>query len=305
MNRFKFLGIVLWLLGVPGIAVSLFARVPEQKTPLVEIAIPADSLQIGYLANVNAVYENCLCGENPLGGLDRVASLLRQWRKKNPHLQVWDGGDFFNAYPYPELNRLIIRLYRLMNVNLVVLGDQELQQGNASFFPLMGKSLPLLLDSNVKLKNVPIVRKVLLKLKHHRVVVMSYVDESSFLWEKAAEAVELSDRLFGSVWEHIPHADFKVLIFHGDYSRLAPFLRRFSAFDLVLLGHEQKAFVKRNTRPVILAPGADSERIWKISLTWPKQKARPVVTLKQTEVTLKVTPLKEARRLIEKSNVAH
>ncbi len=302
MNRFKLLGLVLFLLGGASVTVP---QAPEQKAPVVRIAIPADSLQIGYLANVNAVYENCLCGENPLGGLDRIANLLQQWRKKNPYLQVWDGGDFLNAYPYPELNRLIIRLYRLMNVNLVVLGDQELQQGNASFFPLMGKALPLLLNSNVKLKNMPLARKAIFKLRHHRVVVMSYVDESSFLWEKAASGVGFSDRLFGSVWAGIPRADFKILIFHGEYSRLAPFLKRFPVFDLVLLAHEQKVFVNRNTRPMVLAPGSDSERIWKISLRWTKQKARPVVTLRQTKVTLKVQPLKEARRLIEESNLGH
>ncbi len=305
MNRFKFWGFALCLLWTLDFAIPLWAKTPKQKASVVQITVPADSLQIAYLANVNAVYENCLCGENPLGGLDRIANIVQQWREKNPLLQVWDGGDFLNAYPYPELNRLIIRLYRLMNVNLVVPGDQELQQGNASFFPLMGKALPLLLDSNVKLKSIPIVRKVIFKLRHHRVVVMSYLDESSFLWEKAASGVGFSDRLFSSVWARIPRADFKVLIFHGDYSRLAPFLKRFPAFDLILLAHEQKAFVKQNIRPVVLAPGSDSERIWKISLRWTEQKARPVVTLRQTKVTLKVKPLKEARRIIEESNLGH
>ena len=261
--------------------------------------IPADSVQIVFLANVNASYENCHCGDHPLGGLDRVLTIVKGWRSQNPKLQIFDGGDFLNAYPYPALNRLILDLYALLRPDIVSLGDQELQSGNLAFQQELFKSRFPILNTNLRLADWPLQKVYKIYLKSRQIDVLHYLDSSCFLWEKPASDVRLSEASFKKAYNALPEHSYRIVIFHGEKDRLRNFIKRYPGIHLILLAHAQTKEFQNKRLPWILGPGTDSEYVTRLDLAFSVNKIRPSLKLVTVPVELSVKPDPQARKRIE------
>ncbi len=269
--------------------------------PHTVIRISADSLQMVLLANVNANYENCHCGEHPLGGLDRVITVIKQWRAKNPELVIADGGDFLNAYPYPALDRLVLNLYALIHPNIISLGDQELQIGNRNFQKKIFQYDFTVLNTNVIIDSLPELQKRLeIRLKTRQIDVLTYLDPSAFLWEKRAPNVHLSEAQFKSTYQKVRTDDaFRIAIFHGERDRLPDFIKRYPQFHLILLAHAQTQMYKNQHLPWILGPGTDSEYVTRLDLKFSENKKLPAIKLVRTPVELNIKTDPQARERID------
>ena len=279
-------------LGFVGLVQVSYARVPQN------IHLPVDSVQIVFLANINANYENCLCGNPPLGGLDRMLTLVERWRQKNSRLLVFDGGDFLNAYPYPAVNRLILRLYRLLQPDVLVLGDQELQKGNDSLQAEM-RSFPII-NSNVILAGSPLASQMTVRLASRRLLVFSYLDSSAFLWENPARDVRLKEDRFARTYRaSLNPKVFRIVIFHGEQDRMKRFLQKYPRIHLLLLAHAQIRTLQLKKIPYLIAPGSDSEYLTRISLIFQKGKRLPRIFVKTIPVGLQIAPNSKARNIIE------
>ena len=268
--------------------------------PTVNLRIPADSVQMVYLANVNANYENCHCGEHPLGGLDRVVTVVKRWRRENPRLLLFDGGDFLNAYPYPSLNGMILKLYGLLQPKFVCLGDQELQTGNLKFQEKIFNSGIPVLGTNLFVGAFSLNRQIRIKLKNHRIRIFSYLDSSAFLWEKPARNVKLSDKTFDLIYrQSLNQNDFRIAIFHGERDRVNRFVKRYPEIRLLLLAHSQTKEINRSTFPWILGIGTDSEYVTRISLIFSGKNKTPELKIKTVPIELSIRPDDEARKIID------
>ncbi len=271
----------------------------EAKTSA-RITLPVDSVQIVYLANVNANYENCLCGEPALGGLDRIVTVISSWRAQNPRLLVFDGGDFSNAYPFAALNRLVLNIYRLIRPDLIVLGDQELQQGDTLLQKEMCSGAFPVLNSNMRWPSLPLMSKLSIRLAHHTIDVFSYLDSSAFLWAKPFANVRLNEVQFSRAFKRsLGQRRFRIVIYHGEREHLPGFLKKYPQIHLILLAHTQIRLIQQKKFPWLIGVGTDSEYLTRLSLVFSQRAQWPRMVVKSVPIVLSITPNPQARRYIQ------
>ncbi len=259
-----------------------------------------DSLEILFVANVNGAYENCHCGTDPLGGVDRLATLIKEFREQNKNLLFIDGGDFFNPYPYPELNQLIFDMYQLLAPQIIVLADNELQDGNESFLKSFSTVKSVILNSNVRFsgqfdRKTPVFIKT---IGQRKIAVLSFIDQSSFRFKKKITGVELNEHSFKKTLQKVsPKVDFKIIIFHGEDYALPSFLKKYKQIDLILLGHSQTPVEKIQQHPAIVGAGADSEYLVRLQIKFLSSKKQKI-DIQRIPVSLQVKPSSEYAPLI-------
>jgi len=193
----------------------------------------AKTWHIAYWANLNANLENCLCGEPPLGGLDRIAATVDSLREAHPGLIVIDGGDSFSPYPYNALNRLVVQAQDIVKPDLRFAGDQERREKELfnkykdRFFGAAGDTV----------------------FKQNSMLISAWLDPSlqAEIKPVAAQSVLTSD------------STFDVVLYHGRDSGIESFIRKHPGIDLLLTAHTQRPYEELGGRPFIVGGGADGE----------------------------------------------
>ncbi|NOX90704.1 MAG: hypothetical protein GXO77_17020 [Calditrichaeota bacterium] len=273
---------------------------PAQKLKAPSPQISADSLEILYIGNVNAAYENCLCGDRPLGGLDRVFTMVKHYRALNPSLIFIDGGDFLNSYPYDSLNKLILDIYQIMKPDVVVPADQELLIENKDIVSLLFRKNLTILGSNLNLDSEELLDSFKIKADKFRISILSYLDKSSFMMNKPLAEAQPDDRKFQKNYQRsLKFSDYRILLYHGERSQLEKILERYPKFDLVFSSHSQILEFKNKVKPVIIGAGSDSEYLIRIVIR-SFSRGQPVVKFEKIPIDLSITPSPEIRPLIEK-----
>ncbi len=276
------------------------ASLPAQKLKTPSSQISADSLEILYIANVNAAYENCLCGDRPLGGLDRVFTFVEYYRALNPSLIFIDGGDFLNSYPYDSLNKLILDIYQIMKPDVVVPGDQELLIENKDIVSLLFRKNLNILGSNLNLNSEELLDSFKINADKFRISILSYLDKSSFMMNKPlAEAKPDNQKFQKNYRRALKFSDYRILLYHGERSQLEKILERYPKFDLVFSAHSQILEFKNNVKPVIIGAGSDSEYLIRIVIR-SFNRGQPFVKFQKIPIDLSITPSPEIRPIIEK-----
>ena len=110
-----------------------------------------NKINILYTANINATYKNCACGSNPLGGIDRIKTYIDDFRMNNTNTIVIDGGNFFNSYPFIELNNKVFKSLSLLNYNLLAPGIHLFFENNNLYDQYSKKYYNSLINSNSNL----------------------------------------------------------------------------------------------------------------------------------------------------------
>ncbi len=233
-----------------------------------------DSLQIIYLANVSAAFENCGCGEDPLGGLDRIAYLIQQKRSQNPQVLFIDGGDFTNSYPYDALNSLIIQIYQRLKPDIMLLADQELQKNNAFVIDQLRKTKFRFIASNYRLNKLSLKKKAILNLGNRKIAFLSFLDKSSFAYQQPQPIIKFDTKQFKKLYQQvIKTTAFQIAIFHGEEWALDGFVQQFPQFDLILFAHTQRLVEHLQTHPFVVSAGSDGEYLNLITLSFSNLKS--------------------------------
>lgn len=262
------------------------------------LSAQTDSLQFIYLANTNAAYENCHCGYNPLGGLDRIGHLVNEIRRKNPQVVFIDGGDFTNSYPFDELNRLTIEIYKHLKPDIMMLADQEFQTGNRKIAPSLSKLPSFLLASNFTFKDLPLKPVKYLSCGKAKIAVLAFLDNSSFWYVKPLPELKFSEQKFKKNFETArSSSDFQIVIFHGEEAGLSEFLHKFPAVDLILMAHDQSQKDKLSARPPIIYAGADGEYVTLFTLRF-RHRNFDSIRLTKIPVSLKVPADQKIEKII-------
>jgi hypothetical protein len=228
-------------------------------------ALPAQtSFSILYVANINGTLENCGCGKQPSGGVDRLKTVIEQCREKYPDLLVLNGGDYLNSYSFLALNGTMLAALRLLKFDLFVPGDQEYVEGagfNSRLRSILGKAWFV---SNAG-KSGSAVRTF--KFSKLRLNLSAYLSPNCFSFIAQPAYLVLNE--FQPVFpeENAPASAFNCLIVHGSLPEAIALAVRYPRYDLILLGHEQYPVSELTGRTRIIGVGKDGEAVILVQVT--------------------------------------
>jgi 2',3'-cyclic-nucleotide 2'-phosphodiesterase (5'-nucleotidase family) len=243
------------------------------------------SLEILYIANTNALIENCHCGNPSLGGLARIATVVKEERKNNPALILIEGGDFFNTYPFEEINRTVLSIYNQIKPDIIIPGENEFIDGLSLIKPFLEKNVNKIISSNYKIDNLN-TKNYSLK---SNVVFLSYLDRRVFSSVNDNKII-FNDKLFKSNYEK-NKKHFIVLLYHGFYENVKKFIELYPEIDIVLSAHSAAGQIGRIGNTIIVGSGSDGEYVNKILLNsngLVKRELIPVgIDIKQDKTVMK------------------
>jgi 2',3'-cyclic-nucleotide 2'-phosphodiesterase (5'-nucleotidase family) len=210
-----------------------------------------------YTANINGAIQNCNCGHTPLGGLDRLRSYMDDFRKNHSQTIAIDGGDFFNSYPFPELNTAMLHAIPLMNFDIMVPGENVFFESDTFVNNFLLKNNQHILISN--LKNSGKSHK-LFETKDSKIYIWSFLSKELVKYANKPENLIFGDLQIGK-GRLSNNADFHVLVYHGIMSDLNLLLEKYPQIDLVLAAHDQAKGTIEIAGRKIVSTGRDGEVI--------------------------------------------
>ena len=130
---------------------QIFLRTIILSAILLNIAF-GNKVNILYTANINAAYQDCDCGSNPLGGINRIKTYFDKFRAQNKNTLVIDGGNFFNSYQFIELNNNALESLSLLNYDLLTPGVHIFLEDKILYNKYSKKYFNQIVNSNSNLK---------------------------------------------------------------------------------------------------------------------------------------------------------
>jgi len=228
-----------------------------------QIPAPAqNSFSILYVANINGTLENCRCGKEPLGGVDRLKSIIDQCRKTRPDLLVISGGDYFNPYSFLHLNRTMLRVLDLLKFDLFVPGDQEFSEGDLFTIQIhasLGNAWFLSNDQTTQNDG-----KTGWAHKYP-ITIYSYLSPACFTFI-AKPANLVLDPEVEKFSDHGP-GTFDVVVYHGFLEDAITVARNYRGIELILLGHDQYPDTRIVDGTIITGAGRDAEFVVLLDIT--------------------------------------
>ncbi len=215
-------------------------------------------LEILYIANVNALLENCHCGDPPLGGLARITTAVKRERQKNPALILIDGGDFFNSYPFEDLNKTVLKIYTLLNPDILSVGENEFIDGFSLIEPFLKINHNKILSTNYniyKINGKDYIRK-------SDFVFLSYLDKKVFL-SGGNDFINFNVTRFKTIYNRYKNRVL-VVLYHGYFEDVKRFVALYPNIDLVLCAHSRAGLIDKYGAATIVGSGTDGEYIIKI-----------------------------------------
>jgi 2',3'-cyclic-nucleotide 2'-phosphodiesterase (5'-nucleotidase family) len=228
---------------------------------LLHATLNAADFFILYSANINGTIQDCNCGKDPLGGIARIKTYIDHFREKNPNTLVIDGGDYFNSYPFIELNKAMLRALSLINYDIFVPGDQEFSEGDQFYYQIVNVLGEKLLISN---QHTCGTNNRTFIFDKHSVHVQSYLSADAFSFIKVPHNLNLLP------FSYIKDASVNgcnIVIFHGSLADAQHAAAENEWLDLILLAHDQYKNVKYISNVPIVGAGRDSEFIVNIAVS--------------------------------------
>jgi 2',3'-cyclic-nucleotide 2'-phosphodiesterase (5'-nucleotidase family) len=264
---------------------------PAESDPLAEII---------FFANLNGNIEYCQCPAKNTGGMDRIASFISSYRKKSPDVIVIDGGDFFNSYPFDELNAAVIQMHGLIRPDILVAGDQELI--NAGLLSQLGEVHgQRLLSTNIMVDNRQWPLSLTQSTRDGKTIIfLSYLDKSAFDFVSQPEALKIDHSRFVNAYQAaIKMMDvIRVVVYHGSEENLHHFVAAYPGIDLLLQAHDQSNRNALTVQPAIIGGGSDGDSLVHIQVCRPA--GRICFQVKKIAVTTDIAILPEAAAIVQR-----
>ena len=221
---------------------------------------PGD-VYIAFTANINGALQNCNCGPEPLGGIDRLKTFLDEFKRTNKHSLIIDGGDMLNSYPYPDLNNAVVQAIELLPYDIIVPGDQEFIENKAftrSFFNTF--------KAKILLSNSDMIGhgQRLFKFPGISISVSAILAPEVFTFIAKPDTLALRSVEFQKGHEEASGV-FRILVYHGRLKDLVPLITD-NTVDLVLLAHEQLSEITEIHGIEVIGLSRDAESVAVIHL---------------------------------------
>jgi len=245
----------------------------------------SQELHILYTQNTNGVLQNCHCPANPLGGMEKRAAFVAQWRSEYPNTLLFDSGDLLSFNSDIVSDAKILRAVDALNYSAVNIGDQEFSNGiqflqsniNTSEIPWVASNLRITNNSSF---NVPTLR--IINVAELNVLVMGVIDSESFQFFHRIYGdlnLDVSDPI-KAVQEAYNNAiissriDLVILLSNLGYDEDLHIPLDLDFIDIIIGGHTQNQFeipvVAENT--IITQCGKNGEYLGHLELQFEKRK---------------------------------
>ena len=256
------------------------------------------AIELLFTANLNGSIENCNCGNPPLGGLDYLSTLIKERRTRPYPVLYIDGGDYFNSYPYAELDEAAVRILKILQPDGLVPGEQEFQEDKGIVKNLFNATN--ILGTNFRYNDFPenkILRRDLPNDK--KLLLLGYLSPQSFPGQ-IPEKLAFSERKFRQVYDALQKNTILVVVFHGTKSALDRFVTLYPKTDLILWAHEQSRRTDLSSRPPIVGGGSDGEHLVVVDISLDKKELH--VLVERVPVSKKIVSDRVVKKIIESFN---
>jgi 2',3'-cyclic-nucleotide 2'-phosphodiesterase (5'-nucleotidase family) len=220
------------------------------------ISSDAGTIRIIYTANINGSLENCGCGTDPLGGIGRIKTFIDTYRKAHRDALLIDGGDFFNSYPFPELNQAMLQAMHLCAYDLVLPGDQAFIEGEEFY-----KSFETAMAGKILISNQASAAENYKSFRFGTfgLLITAILSPSAFEFIDKPEWINLLKSPAGS-----PTGQkdiLRVIVFHGSRAEAEKFASGQTKVDLILMAHDQEKGLWKFNGVLLVGNGKDSEYV--------------------------------------------
>ena len=232
-------------------------------------------ISIIYTNSTNGYMDPCKCPGKPLGGLARRATAIKKERAAQKNVLVVDSGDFFAALSAPDRNATLLETTKLINYDMVGVGDQELIEGVDHFQQVVARSgVPFVAANLRRLPDVPLAKPYLIKKYNGmKVAVTSIVSKAAFMFYpkeerkllKIDDPIETLNKLIPKLRKK---ADLIVVLSHSGYGSDRSLVEKVSGMDVVVSGHSNTLLKKemKFNDAIIVQAGRNGEHVGVLSL---------------------------------------
>ncbi len=217
---------------------------------LANAGLSAQEFSILFTGSANGAIQNCYCPNTKLGGLEKRAQFIATYRESHPEMLVVDNGDNFLEYLSRGVDKVIVEAFRLMEVDLINLGDQDIAYATDEYFQL--PNLVQKPGTPVAITKGSIVFSILPVL--HPRTTRFYPDFvfTDFELDDVQEQID--------EWLHSDGSEstFKILLSHSGYDADRELALSYPEIDLIVGGHSQTildSLIIVNGVPIVQAGG--------------------------------------------------
>jgi len=255
----------------------------------------AEKINIIYTANINATLENCNCGSQSLGGLDRIKSFINDYKTNDANTVFIDGGNYFNSYPYTELNETMLLLIPVLDFNIMSPGYYCFLEQKPFVDKYLKNTKDKIISTNSNLSET-IHRTV--KINQVNLQFYNFIDSRIFKYSKKPDWLNLNE----DIKVNSNNRDIFILIYHGFVDDAIEFIKKHNNFDLILLSYDQQKNIWKIDETTIVGCGSDAEYIAIIEITKNKYKTEINTDFKAVDNTIepdiKVTEMIRSFKLL-------
>ncbi|MCK5032997.1 MAG: hypothetical protein KAS18_05165 [Calditrichia bacterium] len=214
-----------------------------------------NKVSILFTANINATYQNCNCGSNPLGGIDRIKTYIDDFRKNNINTIVIDGGNIYNSYPFIEINNAVYQSLSLLNYDLLAPGVHLFFENKNLYNQYSTKYYKDIINSN---SNLNLNKSKDFIIDNVKIRFFGYISPDLFKYSAKPDWLILNEDIVE--YEYILDG-INVLLYNGYLQNAQKFIKIYKKFDLLLLSSDQQEGIWKTGSSVIVGGGHDAESI--------------------------------------------
>jgi 2',3'-cyclic-nucleotide 2'-phosphodiesterase (5'-nucleotidase family) len=219
----------------------------------------SQDLHILYTQNTNGVLRNCYCPDHPLGGMEKRATFVAQWRKEHPNTLLFDSGDFLSFDGNTANDANMLTAMDTLQYSAVNLGDQEFSNGSDFLSANMEHTSVPWVASNLRANETPfsdLPRSRLLEVAKLNILVMGVLDRASFQFFNriygdsglaVLDPVIAIQDVYAKAKIH-SRIDLVILLSNLGYDGDRELAHKLDFIDVIIGGHSQDQF----DRPIVI-----------------------------------------------------
>lgn len=238
-------------------------------------------ITILYSNSSNNYLEDCKCPSYPHGGIVRRATLVKNIRKDNDNVLVFDAGDMLSAYEDKLKSEYTLKCYEYLKYDAICIGDQELANG-IDFFIERIKNLPVIVANFAALKD-DVFREIgkpyrVFEKQNLKIGVIGVISENAFRYypKEITRNITVGDSakaIKQSLTQLKKECDIIVLLSHSGLDEDKQLARQINGIDVIIGGHTQnlieKKLIENNT--LIVQAGKNGEYLGELNVLYNKK----------------------------------